>query len=172
MKKELSEEIEEQHESIEIPPKEPELSQMDFLVQSMKDMEHRLAEANKPKKRVASQKQIDNLKNARAKRAVMAEKKKLIKAELKESQKMSEKKYVNEKLKEQENIIDEPIAATNVDIPPPAEPAGLPKLDSFDHHPSNPNMPIRSPNPNDDNYVKPQGSLSQLKFAKPRHGRR
>ena len=166
MKKDLSEEVD-----VPVPieiPKQPEPSQLDFLVQSMKDMENRLAEANKPKpKRVASQKQLDNLKNAREKRAIMAEKKKVIKKELKENQKVKEKKFVSEKLKEMDNI-DEPIEATNVVIPVEAEPHGFPEPDSFTPQPNlagNTNIPRRVPNPNDENYIKPYGDISTLKFA-------
>ena len=111
---------------IDIPKVEPEpaINQMDFLVKSMKEMEARIAEANKPKvkaKRVASEKQKANLENARAARAVITAKKNAIKAELKK-EKIQEKKLVNQKIKDK-LILKEDADINNSPVDPaPVEP--------------------------------------------------
>jgi hypothetical protein len=134
---------------IDIPKVQPEpaINQMDFLVNSMKEMEARIAEANKPKvkaKRVASEKQKANLENARAARAVITAKKNAIKAELKK-EKIQEKKLVNQKIKDK-LILEEHADSDNgpVDSTPvkPVDPRCL------DGHP-NIVRPVAPLNPND-----------------------
>tara|TARA_R110000823_G_scaffold102466_5_gene219564 strand:+ start:211 stop:771 length:561 start_codon:yes stop_codon:yes gene_type:complete len=134
---------------IDIPKVQPEpaINQMDFLVNSMKEMEARLAEANKPKvkaKRVASEKQKANLENARAARAVITAKKNAIKLELKK-EKIQEKKLVNQKIKDKLILKED---ADNNDSPVDIAPVQSTDPRCLDGHP-NVVRPVAPINPND-----------------------
>ena len=129
--------------------KEEKPDPVSLLVQKLTAMEQKLEQATAPpvkKKRVMSQKQLDNLANARAKRNANMAKRKEIKKEVK----INEKKLVNEKLKEQnnreENVVikqEENVELKVSDTPAPAvEP---PKPIDETSHPNNPNIPASAP---------------------------
>jgi DNA primase len=130
--------------------KEEKPDPISLLVNKLTAMEQKLEQATAPpvkKKRVMSQKQLDNLANARAKRNANMAKRQQIKAEVK----INEKKLVNEKLKElngetEKNVIikQEQDAVPQVSDPP-APAVEPPKPIDETTHPGNPNIPASAP---------------------------
>ena len=145
-------EVQKEEIEMEITPKADDKKEdkpdvVNLLVEKLTAMENRLNEATKPqpkKKRIPSQKQLENLAKAREKRNANMKQRKEIKKDIK----IQEKKLVNQKLKEQqeenvvikqeENVVikDPPNNVSVEEQPtPPAEPT----------HNGNPNIPASNP---------------------------
>lgn len=130
--------------------KEEKPDPVSLLVEKLTNMEKKLEQATAPpvkKKRVPSQKQLDNLAKAREKRNANMVKRKEIKKDIK----IQEKKLVNEKLEEQnkpkENVvIEQEEKNVKFEVSTPATPANEPPatFNETPHH-SNPNIPASAP---------------------------
>ena len=129
--------------------KEEKPDPVSLLVEKLTKMEQKLEQATAPpvkKKRVPSQKQLDNLAKAREKRNANMVKRKEIKKDIK----IQEKKLVNEKLQEQnkpkENVVIEQEKNVEFKVSTPATPANeSPAPINETPHPNNPNIPATAP---------------------------